>query len=95
MSTTEVIVFYLTGFGTLAMVVGAFGLLDAYNGENRGARRVTWLIGLYTLGVLMDVAGLTVLGRWYFGMAMALMLVPVDTALRRHVVRRRRTAIGD
>jgi hypothetical protein len=43
----------------------------------------------------MDVAGLTVLDRWYFGMAMALMLVPVDTALRRHVVRRRRTAIGD
>ena len=87
MSTTEVIVFYLTGFGTLAMVVGAFGLLDAYNRENRGARRVTWLIALYGLGVVMDVAGLTVYGKWYFAMAMALMLVPVDTALHR-----RRTA---
>ena len=48
---------------------------------------MVWLIGLYALGVLGDVAGLTVLGRWYFAMAMALMLVPVDTALHR-----RRTA---
>jgi multisubunit Na+/H+ antiporter MnhG subunit len=87
MSTTEMMVFYLSGFGTLAMVIGAFGLLDAFNGENRGARRVTWLIGVYALGVVMNVAGLTVLGRWYFAMAMALMLVPVDTALLR-----RRTA---
>jgi multisubunit Na+/H+ antiporter MnhG subunit len=86
MSTTEVIVFYLTGFGTLAMVVGAFGLLDAFNRENKGARRVTWLIGVYALGVLMDVAGLTVLDKWYFAMAMALMLVPVDTALYRRRV---------
>ena len=86
MSTTEVIVFYLTGFGTLAMVVGAFGLLDAFNRENKGVRRVTWLIGVYALGVLMDVAGLTVLGKWYFAMAMALMLVPVDTALHRRRV---------
>ena len=91
MSTTEMIVFYLSGFGTLAMVVGAFGLLDAFNGENRGARRVTWLIGLYALGVVMNVAGLTVLGKWYFAMAMALMLVPVDTAL----VRRRTAAAGE
>jgi hypothetical protein len=36
-----------------------------------------------------------VLGRWYFAMAMALMLVPVDSGLRRHGLRRRRTAIGD
>jgi hypothetical protein len=71
-------------------VVGAFGLLDAVNGENRGSRRVIWLIALYALGVLMDVAGLTVLGRWYFAMAMALMLVPVDTALHR----RRANAAG-
>jgi hypothetical protein len=91
MSTTEMIVFYLSGFGTLVMVVGAFGLLDAFNGENRGVRRVTWLIGLYALGVVMNVAGLTVLGKWYFAMAMALMLVPVDTALRR----RRVPAIGE
>ena len=91
MSTIEMIVFYLSGFGTLAMVVGAFGLLDAFNGENRGARRVTWLIGLYALGVVMNVAGLTVLGKWYFAMAMALMLVPVDTAL----VRRRTAAAGE
>jgi hypothetical protein len=86
MSTTEMIVFYLSGFGTLVMVVGAFGLLDAFNGENRGVRRVTWLIGLYALGVVMNVAGLTVLGKWYFAMGMALMLVPVDTALRRRRV---------
>jgi hypothetical protein len=91
MSTTEMIVFYLSGFGTLVMVVGAFGLLDAFNGENRGVRRVTWLIGLYALGVVMNVAGLTVLGKWYFAMALALMLVPVDTALRR----RRVPAIGE
>jgi hypothetical protein len=95
MSSTEVVVFYLTGFGTLAMVVGAFGLLDALNGENRGARRVVWLIGFYALGVLGDVAGLTVLGRWYFAMAMALMLLPVDSALRRHGVGRRPSAVGD
>lgn len=91
MSTTETIVFYLSGFGTLAMVVGAFGLLDAFNGENRRARRVTWLIGLYALGVVMNVAGLTVIGKWYFAMAMALMLVPVDTALHR----RRAAATGE
>ena len=36
MSSTEVIVFYLTGLGTLAMVVGAFGLLDAFNGGEPG-----------------------------------------------------------
>ncbi len=95
MSTTEVVVFYLSGFGTLAMVIGAFGLLDAFNGENRGVRRVTWLIALYALGVLLDVAGLTVLGRWYFAMGRALMLVPVDTALRRHGVLRRRAAVRD
>jgi hypothetical protein len=91
MSTTEVIVFLLSGFGTLAMVIGAFGLLDAFNGHNRGARSVTWLIALYAVGVLLDVAGLTVLGRWYFAMGLAIMLVPIDDALRRHGVRRRRT----
>jgi hypothetical protein len=79
------------------MVLGAFGLLDACNGEKRGSRRVVWLIGLYALGVLGDVAGLTVPGRWYFAMAMAmaLMLVPVEFGLRRHGPRRGRTAVGD
>jgi hypothetical protein len=56
---------------------------------------VVWLIGLYALGVLGDVAGLTVLGRWYFAMAMAVMLVTVDSALRRHGLRRAPTAVGD
>jgi hypothetical protein len=95
MSSTEVVVFYLSGFGTLAMVVGAFGLLDAFNGHDRGARRVTWLIGLYAFGVLLNVAGLTVLDKWYFAMAMTLMLVPADEGLRRHGVLRRRTRVRD
>jgi len=90
MSNIEVVVFYLSGFGTLAMVVGAFGLLDAFNGQNRGARRVTWLIALYAVGVLLDVAGLTVLDKWYFAMALVLMLVPADEGLRRHGVLTRR-----
>jgi multisubunit Na+/H+ antiporter MnhG subunit len=93
MSNTEIIVFYLSGFGTLAMVVGAFGLLDAFNRENRGSRKVTWLIALYGVGVLADAAGLTVLGKWYFGALIALMLVPVDEALRRHGVYPRRVTI--
>jgi hypothetical protein len=93
MSTTEIVVFYLSGFGTLAMVVGAFGLLDGFSGENRGARRVVWLIALYSVGVLADAAGLVVLGKWYFGALIALMLAPVDEALRRHGTFRRQTSL--
>ena len=54
MSTTEIIVFYLSGFGTLAMVVGAFGLLDGFSGENRGARRVVVASYLLADGLFQD-----------------------------------------
>jgi hypothetical protein len=84
MSSVETVVFYLSGLGTLAMVIGAFGLLDAFNGHNKGERRVLWLLALYTGGIVSIVAGLTVYGRWYFAVLIALMLVPVEIALRKH-----------
>jgi len=88
-TTSETVIFLICGVGTLAMSIGAFGLLAAMNRESRGNSRVVPLIGLYSLGVVLNAAGLTLAGVWYLAVPMALMLVPVDEALRRHGVGRR------
>jgi hypothetical protein len=83
-TTREIVTFLICGAGTLAMSLGAFGLLAAINRESRGNSRVVPLIGLYSLGVVLDIAGLVLAGVWYLAVPLALMLVPVDEALRRH-----------
>jgi len=89
MNPTETAVFLLCGFGTLIMVVGAFGLLDAIGGNSRGSRWAVPLILSYATGVLLNVTGLGVYHKWYFAVPMALMVVPVDWALRKHGALRR------
>jgi hypothetical protein len=71
------------------MSLGAFGLLAAINRQSRGSSRVVPLIGLYALGVVLNVVALTLAGIWYLAVPLALMLVPVDEALRRHGFGRR------
>ena len=95
MTTLETVIFLICGAGTLAMSTGAFGLLAAINRESRGNPRVVPLIALYAVGVVLDVAALTLAGAWYFAAPMALMLVPAEVALRRHGVFQRRTAAAD
>ena len=77
------------------MSLGAFGLLAAINRQSRGNARVVPLIGLYALGVVLDVVGLTLAGVWYLAVPMALMLVPVDEALRRHGPGRRTADVSN
>lgn len=89
MTTREIVIFLICGVGTLAMSTGAFGLLAAMNRESRGSTRVVPLIGLYAVGVVLNAAGLTLVGVWYLAVLITLMLVPVDEALRRHGVGRR------
>ena len=89
MTTRETVIFLICGAGTLAMSVGAFGLLAAINRQSRGNSRVVPLIGLYALGVVLDIVALVLAGVWYLAVPLALMLVPVDEALRRHGVGRR------
>ena len=55
-------------------------------------RRVDWLIGLYALGVLLNVAAYTGLDRWYIAAPLALMLIPADRALAMRGTFRRRGA---
>jgi hypothetical protein len=88
-TTRETVIFLISGVGTLAMSIGAFGLLAAINRQSRGNSRVVPLIGLYALGVTLDLVALTLAGVWYLAVPMALMLVPVEEALRRHGVGRR------
>jgi O-antigen ligase len=89
MSTRETIIFLIAGFGTLAMTIGAFGLLAALERRSRDSRWALPLIGSYALGIAMIVTGLTIAGAWYFAAPLALMLVPVEVALRRHGLGRR------
>ena len=89
MSTRDTVIFLICGAGTLAMSVGAFGLLAAMNRESRGTRWGLPLIGLYAVGILLNVVALTLAGTWYLAAPMALMLIPADVALRRHGVGRR------
>ena len=88
MTTREIVIFLICGAGTLAMSLGAFGLLAAINRESRGNTRVVPLIGLYAVGILLNVVALVLAGTWYLAAPMALMLIPADVALRRHGVGR-------
>jgi hypothetical protein len=91
---TEMIFAMLSGFGMLAFSIGAFGVLDAYHKRHPGLRRVDWLIGLYALGVLLNVAGYMVLERWYIAAPLTLMLIPAERALdKRGTFRRRRVRV--
>ena len=89
MTTRETVIFLICGAGTIAMSLGAFGLLAAINRQSRGSSRVVPLIGLYALGVVLNVVALVLAGVWYLAVPLALMLVPVDEALRRHGFGRR------
>ena len=89
MTTRETVIFLICAAGTLAMSLGAFGLLAAINRQSRGNSRVVPLIGLYSLGVMLNVVALVLAGVWYLAVPMALMLVPVEEALRRHGIGRR------
>jgi hypothetical protein len=88
MSTRDTVIFLICGAGTLAMSTGAFGLLAAINRESRGTPWALPLIALYAIGILLNVLALTLAGTWYLAAPLALMLVPADVALRRHVGRR-------
>ena len=88
MTTRETVIFLICGVGTLAMSVGAFGLLAAVNRQSRGTRAVP-LIMLYAAGIVLNVAALTMAGVWYLAAPMALMLIPAEIGLRRHGVGRR------
>jgi uncharacterized membrane protein HdeD (DUF308 family) len=89
LTTRETIIFLISAVGTLAMVTGAFGLFAALERRSRESRWAVPLVGLYALGVLLDVAGLTLANTWYLAVPMALMLVPAEVALRRHGFLRR------
>jgi uncharacterized membrane protein HdeD (DUF308 family) len=90
LTTRETIIFLISAAGTLAMVTGAFGLFAALERRSRESRWAVPLVGLYALGVLLDVAGLTLANTWYLAAPMTLMLVPAEVALRRHGFLRRR-----
>ncbi len=89
MSTRETVVFLICAVGTLAMSTGAFGLLAAFNRQSRGTRWAVPLVLLYSAGIVLNVAALTLAGTWYLAVPMALMLVPAEVALRRHGIGRR------
>ncbi len=89
MTSRETVIFLICGAGTLTMSLGAFGLLAAINRQSRGNGRVVPLIGLYALGVVLNITALTMAGVWYLAVPLSLMLVPVDEALRRHGFGRR------
>jgi hypothetical protein len=88
-TTRETVIFLICSAGTLAMSIGAFGLLAAFNRQSRGSSRVVPLIGLYAIGIILNVVALVLAGVWYLAVPLALMLVPADEALRRHGFGRR------
>ena len=93
METVEWAFFFTSGVGLLALSIGAFGVLDAFNKRNPGDRRVDWLIALFTFGVVLNIVAYLLLGRWYVAAPLALMLIPVDRALvLRGAFRRRQRA---
>jgi hypothetical protein len=84
----------LSGIGTLAFSIGAFGVLDAYHKRHPHLNRVDWLISLYMFGVLLNVVAYAVYGRWWVAAPLVLMLLPADRAMRmRAHLRQRRAAL--
>lgn len=90
MDVAEVVFAITSGVGLLALAIGAFGVLDAYHKRNVTARHVDWLIGLYALGVVLNVAAYVMIDRWYIAAPLTLMLMPADKALRMRGTFRRR-----
>lgn len=83
MTTRETVVYLILAAGLLAMPLGAFGLFAALHAEEPIGRRTRALIGLYALGVLLCAFSLVLDNRWYLGAPLALLLFPIDNALRR------------
>ncbi|MEV6925416.1 hypothetical protein AB0M46_13080 [Dactylosporangium sp. NPDC051485] len=89
---TDLIFAFVSGGGLLALSIGAFGVLDAYNKRGLGERRVDWLIGLYALGVVANIVAYVMVDRWYIAAPLALMLWPAERALDKRGTFKRRTA---
>jgi hypothetical protein len=93
MNVSELIFAAMSGVGLLALSIGAFGLLDAYNKRNLGVRRVDWLIALYGAGVLLNIVAYTMLAKWYIAVPLALMLIPAERALDKRGTFRRKAKV--
>ncbi|GAA2368461.1 hypothetical protein GCM10010170_068380 [Dactylosporangium salmoneum] len=92
---TDLIFAFVSGFGLLALSVGAFGVLDAYHKRGLGERRVDLLIGLYALGVVANIVAYVMADRWYIAAPLALMLWPAERALDKRGTFKRRTTKVD
>jgi hypothetical protein len=92
---TDLIFAFVSGFGLLALSVGAFGILDAYHKRGVGDRRIDWLIGLYVIGVVANIVAYVMLDRWYIAAPLALMLWPAERAFDKRGTFKRRTAKVD
>ncbi|MET7393124.1 hypothetical protein ABZS66_06455 [Dactylosporangium sp. NPDC005572] len=92
---SDLVFAFVSGGGLLALSIGAFGVLDAYNKRGVGEKRVDWLIGLYTLGVVMNIVAYVMLDRWYIAAPLALMLLPAERALEKRGTFKRRGAKVD
>ena len=90
MDLHEAIFGTMSGIGLLALSIGAFGVLDAFNKRNPAARRVDWLIALYAAGVVLNVVAYTMLEKWYIAAPLTLMLMPAERALEKRGRLRRR-----
>ncbi len=93
MNVTELIFAGMSGVGLLALSIGAFGVLDAFNKRNPGVRRVDWLIALYAAGVLLNIVAYTMLARWYIAVPLALMLIPAERAVEKRGTFRRKAKV--
>jgi hypothetical protein len=92
---TDLIFAFVSGFGLLALSVGAFGILDAYHKRGVGDKRIDWLIGLYVIGVVANIVAYVMLDRWYIAAPLALMLWPAERAFDKRGTFKRRTAKVD
>ena len=93
MDLHEAIFGTMSGIGLLALSIGAFGVLDAFNKRNPAAKRVDWLIALYTTGVVLNVVAYTMLQKWYIAAPLTLMLIPAERALEKRGRLRRRVKV--
>jgi hypothetical protein len=94
MDLNETIFGMMSGVGLLALSIGAFGILDAFNKRNPAARRVDWLIALYSAGVVLNIVAYTMLQKWYIAAPLALMLIPAERALQKRGTFRRRAKVN-
>jgi hypothetical protein len=90
MDLHEAIFGTMSGVGLLALSIGAFGVLDAFNKRNPAAKRVDWLIALYTVGVALNIVAYTMLQKWYIAAPLTLMLIPAERAFEKRGKFRRR-----